>query len=76
MKITLPGPFTMTQQAQTTTTPTKGALAMAYADGVNEEIRDLVDAGVDVSRSTSPICKRGPRGAGVRGPAIDRALEG
>src|SRR6266404_941557 len=41
IKITLPGPFTMTQQAQDDFYKDEEALAMAYAAAVNEEIRDL-----------------------------------
>src|SRR5688572_10558970 len=47
-KITLPGPFTMTQQAQDDHYGDEEAVAMAFAAAVNEEIRDLKAAGADV----------------------------
>src|ERR1700693_2556446 len=48
IKITLPGPFTMTQQAQTDSYSEPAELALAYAAAVNEEARDLKRAGADV----------------------------
>src|SRR5216117_4281788 len=45
IKITLPGPFTMAQQAQNDHYPDDASLALAYAAAVNEEARDLKAAG-------------------------------
>ena len=54
VKITLPGPFTMTHQAQNTYYPDEEALAMAYAEAVNAEIKDLFAAGADVVQIDEP----------------------
>src|SRR5262249_27309245 len=48
VKITVPGPFTMTQQAQNDYYSDARTLALAYAEAVNEELRDLKAAGADV----------------------------
>ena len=48
VKITVPGPFTMSQQAQNDFYTTEENAAMDYAAAVNEEIRDLFAAGADV----------------------------
>jgi 5-methyltetrahydropteroyltriglutamate--homocysteine methyltransferase len=77
IKITLPGPFTMGQQAQDEHYGDEEALAMAYADVVNGELRDLVAAGADVVQLDEPWLEarsEKARGFGVR--ALDRALEG
>jgi 5-methyltetrahydropteroyltriglutamate--homocysteine methyltransferase len=54
IKITLPGPFTMTQQAQDDHYGDEEAVAMAFAAAVNEEIRDLKAAGADVIQLDEP----------------------
>src|SRR5947207_8792447 len=54
IKITLPGPFTMTQQAQDDYYKDEEALAMAFAAAVNEEVRDLKAAGADVIQLDEP----------------------
>ena len=77
IKITLPGPFTMAQQAQDDYYRDEEALAMAYAAAVNEELKDLKHAGADVVQLDEPwLQARADRAAryGVR--AINRALEG
>jgi 5-methyltetrahydropteroyltriglutamate--homocysteine methyltransferase len=77
IKITLPGPFTMTQQAQDDYYKDEEALAMAYAAAVNEELHDLKRAGADFVQLDEPwLQARADRAAryGVR--AINRALEG
>jgi 5-methyltetrahydropteroyltriglutamate--homocysteine methyltransferase len=77
IKITLPGPFTMTQQAQDDYYKDEEALAMAFAAAVNEEVRDLKAAGADVIQLDEPwLQARADRAAryGVR--AINRALQG
>ena len=77
IKITLPGPFTMAQQAQDDYYKDEEALAMAYAAAVNEELKDLKRAGADVLQLDEPwLQARAERAAryGVR--AINRALQG
>src|SRR3989441_1464825 len=54
IKITLPGPFTMTQQAQNDHYPDERSLALAYAEAVNEEARDLQAAGADIVQIDEP----------------------
>jgi 5-methyltetrahydropteroyltriglutamate--homocysteine methyltransferase len=54
VKITIPGPFTMTQQAQNDHYPDDRSLAMDYADAVNAEARDLFAAGVDIVQLDEP----------------------
>jgi 5-methyltetrahydropteroyltriglutamate--homocysteine methyltransferase len=77
IKITLPGPFTMTQQAQDDYYKDEEAVAMAYAAAVNEEIRDLVHAGADVVQIDEPwLQARADRAARYGVKAINRALEG
>jgi len=48
VKITIPGPFTMAQQAQDDYYGSREALAFGYAEAVNEEVRDLFAAGADI----------------------------
>src|SRR5207247_8852686 len=77
IKITLPGPFTMAQQAQDDYYKDEEALAMAYAAAVNEELKELKRAGADVLQLDEPwLQARAERAAryGVR--AITRALQG
>ena len=77
IKVTLPGPFTMTQQAQNEHYPDEESLAFAYADAVNEEARDLKRAGVDVIQIDEPYLQARPEQARAYGiKAIDRALAG
>ena len=77
IKITLPGPFTMTQQAQDDYYKDEEALAMAYAAAVNEELRDLKRAGADVIQLDEPwLQARADRAARYGVKAINRALEG
>ncbi len=76
-KITLPGPFTMTQQVKNEFYKDQEELAMDYAVAVNEEARDLVAAGADVIQLDEPWLRNDPEAAkrfAVK--AIDRALEG
>lgn len=54
IKITIPGPFTLTQQAQNDYYPSDEALAMAYAEAVNAEMHDLFAAGVDIVQLDEP----------------------
>src|SRR4051812_12931621 len=77
IKITLPGPFTMTQQAQDDYYRDEEALAMAFAAAVNEEMRDLKAAGADVIQLDEPwLQARAERAARYGVKAINRALEG
>ncbi|HUQ76774.1 MAG TPA: hypothetical protein VM183_18795 [Burkholderiales bacterium] len=77
IKITLPGPFTMTQQAQDDYYKDEEALAMAYAAAVNEEIKDLKRAGADLIQLDEPWLEaRADRAARYGVKAINRALEG
>lgn len=76
-KITLPGPFTMTQQVKNEFYKDTEELAMDYAVAVNEEARDLVKAGADVIQLDEPWLRNDPDAArrfAVK--AINRALEG
>jgi 5-methyltetrahydropteroyltriglutamate--homocysteine methyltransferase len=75
IKITLPGPFTMSQQAQNEHYPDDASLAMAYAAAVNEELLDLFRAGVDFVQIDEPYLQAHPEQARQYAlPAIDRAL--
>lgn len=77
IKITLPGPFTMAQQAQNDFYRDEADLAMAYATAVNEEVRDLFAAGVDIVQLDEPYVQARPEAARDYAVAsIDRALEG
>ena len=77
IKITLPGPFTMAQQAQDDYYKDEEALAMALAAAVNEEIRDLKAAGADVVQIDEPWLQARPDRAARYGvKAINRALQG
>jgi 5-methyltetrahydropteroyltriglutamate--homocysteine methyltransferase len=77
VKITVPGPFTMTQQAQNDHYATDRELALAYADAVNEELRDLKAAGADVVQIDEPYLQARPEAARKYAiEAINRALAG
>jgi 5-methyltetrahydropteroyltriglutamate--homocysteine methyltransferase len=77
IKITLPGPFTMTQQAQDDHYQDEEALAMAFAAAVNEEMKDLRKAGADVIQLDEPWLQARPDRAARYGvKAINRALQG
>ena len=77
VKITVPGPFTMSQQAQNDYYPTDEAAAMDYAAAVNEEIRDLFAAGADIVQIDEPYMQARPEKAREYGlQALNRALEG
>ncbi|HWN21531.1 MAG TPA: uroporphyrinogen decarboxylase family protein, partial [Gaiellaceae bacterium] len=77
IKITVPGPFTMTQQAQNDHYADERSLALAYAAAVNEELRDLKAAGADVVQIDEPYLQARPEPAREYGvEAINRALDG
>ena len=74
-KMTLPGPFTLSKQAVDEFYGDPEELAMAYADLVNQEARDLERAGADVIQLDEPWLRQDPEGASkyaIR--AIDAAL--
>ena len=76
-KITVPGPFTMLQQAQNDFYKSEEEAAMDYAAAVNEEIRDLFAAGADVVQIDEPYMQARPEKARQYGlAALNRALDG
>jgi len=76
-KITLPGPFTMAQQAKNEFYPDVEALAMDLAVAVNAELLDLQAAGADVIQLDEPWLRNDPDAAKrFAVPAINRALAG
>src|SRR6187399_1664758 len=77
VKMTVPGPFTMSQQAQNDYYASEAEAAMDYAAAVNEEIRDLFAAGADIVQIDEPYMQARPEKArqyGLR--ALVRALDG
>ena len=77
IKITVPGPFTMSQQAQNDFYASDEEMAMDYAAAVNEEIRDLFAAGADVVQVDEPYMQARPEKARLHGlRALNRALDG
>jgi 5-methyltetrahydropteroyltriglutamate--homocysteine methyltransferase len=76
-KITLPGPFTMLQQAQNDFYESAEAAAMDYADAVNAEIKDLFAAGVTMVQLDEPYMQARPEEAKKYAvKALNRALDG
>lgn len=77
VKVTLPGPFTITQQAQDDCYGDERAVALDYAAAVNEEVKDLFAAGADVVQIDEPYLQARPEKAREYAvEAIVRALEG
>src|SRR5690242_20729309 len=77
VKITVPGPFTMSQQAQDDYYSNPESLALGYAEAVGEEVRDLFAAGADVVQLDEPWLQARPEAARDYAlEAIDRALAG
>jgi 5-methyltetrahydropteroyltriglutamate--homocysteine methyltransferase len=77
VKMTVPGPFTMSQQAQNDFYETDEELGLAYAGAISAEIADLEAAGADVIQIDEPYLQARPEAArryGVK--ALERALEG
>ena len=77
VKLTVPGPFTMLQQAKKVYYPSEEAAAMDYATALNEEIKDLFAHGADVVQIDEPYMQARPdkaREYGVK--ALNRALDG
>jgi 5-methyltetrahydropteroyltriglutamate--homocysteine methyltransferase len=76
-KMTVPGPFTMSQQAQDDHYGSPEALGMAYADAVREEIADLLAAGIDVVQIDEPYMQARPEPARTYGlQVLERAIDG
>jgi 5-methyltetrahydropteroyltriglutamate--homocysteine methyltransferase len=77
VKMTVPGPFTMSQQAQDDHYGDGEELAYAYADAVNAEIHDLFAAGADIVQVDEPYLQARPEPARKYGvKALNRALAG
>src|SRR5215218_8030953 len=75
IKITLPGPFTMSQQAQNEAYDDPASLALDLAAAVNEEVHDLFAAGADVVQIDEPwLQARAEKARAFALPAIERAL--
>ena len=77
VKMTVPGPFTMSQQAQNDYYKDEGEMALDYAAAVNAEIKDLFAAGADIVQIDEPYMQARPDKARKYGvAALNRALEG
>ena len=77
IKMTVPGPFTMSQQAQNEFYESEAELALDYAAAVNEEIKDLFAAGADIVQIDEPYMQARPEKARQYGlDALNRALDG
>ena len=75
--MTVPGPFTMSQQAQNDHYHNLESAAMAYAAAVNAEIKDLHAAGADLVQIDEPYMQARPDGARAYGlAALNAALDG
>jgi 5-methyltetrahydropteroyltriglutamate--homocysteine methyltransferase len=77
VKMTVPGPFTMSQQAQNDFYDSDEEMALDYADAVNAEIKDLFAAGADIVQIDEPYMQARPEKARKFGlKAVKRAIEG
>ena len=77
IKITVPGPFTMSQQAENAYYPDAAAMSLDYAEAVRAEIRDLFAAGADVVQIDEPWMQAFPEKAREFGlAALNHALDG
>ena len=77
IRITLPGPFTLTQQVADEHYKDEAALAMDYAAAVNQEMKELFAAGADVVQLDEPFLEaRADKARAFAVPAINRAIEG
>ena len=77
VRVTLPGPFTMAQQAQNDYYATDADLALAYAAAVREEVQDLFAVGCDIVQIDEPYVQARPEAAREYAvEAIDAALDG
>jgi 5-methyltetrahydropteroyltriglutamate--homocysteine methyltransferase len=76
-KITLPGPFTLSQQAVNEFYKDEEEMVMDYAAAVNAEAHDLERAGADIIQLDEPWLRNDPEAAGrIAVKAINRALQG
>src|SRR6266480_3750879 len=73
LKMTVPGPFTMSQQAQNEYFRSEEEASIDYAVAVNEEIRDLFAAGADVVQIDEPYMQARPEKARQYGLAASTA---
>jgi 5-methyltetrahydropteroyltriglutamate--homocysteine methyltransferase len=77
IKVTVPGPFTMAEQAQNDHYPSKEAAAFGYAAAVNAEVADLFAAGADIVQLDEPYLQARPEAARQYGvKALNAALDG
>ena len=77
VKVTVPGPFTMSQQAQNDYYPSREEAAFGYAEAVNEEVKDLFAAGADIVQLDEPYLQaRADEARGYGVAAVNRALAG
>jgi 5-methyltetrahydropteroyltriglutamate--homocysteine methyltransferase len=77
VKVTVPGPFTMSQQAQNDYYPSLEEAAFGYAEAVNEEVKDLFAAGADIVQLDEPYLQaRADEARGYGVAAVNRALDG
>src|SRR5918997_1842667 len=60
VKMTVPGPFTMSQQAQNDYYKSEEEAAMDYAGAVNQEIKDLFANGADIVQVDEPYMQARP----------------
>jgi 5-methyltetrahydropteroyltriglutamate--homocysteine methyltransferase len=77
VKITVPGPFTMAQQAQNEHYEHEREVAFAFADAVRGEITDLFRAGADIVQLDEPWMESRVEQARAYGlETLERALDG
>jgi len=77
IKVTVPGPFTMAEQAQNDFYPSREAAAFGYAEAVNAEVGDLFAAGADIVQLDEPYLQARPEAAKKYGVAVlNAALDG
>jgi len=77
VKMTMPGPFTMSKQAQNEFYKSEEEMALDYAAAVNDEIKDLFAAGADIVQIDEPWMQQHPDKARAYGlKALNRALDG
>jgi 5-methyltetrahydropteroyltriglutamate--homocysteine methyltransferase len=77
VKVTVPGPFTMSQQAQDDYYGDPRSMALAYAEACNAEVKDLFAAGADIVQLDEPYLQARPEPARAYGlAALNRALDG
>ncbi len=77
VKVTVPGPFTMAEQAQNDYYPSKEAAAFGYAEAVNAEVADLFAAGADIVQLDEPYLQARPEAAKQYGvKVLNAALAG